>query len=75
MTACFEDGAEDAFFSALVRSIVIPAATAGAHPARGLDGILNEIAHQRPRRPPGIEPRMVPSVQPKGPHRGFSAGG
>ncbi len=67
MTACFEDGSEEPFFQALLRSTIIPSVQKGAVSSKDdeLSRLIDEV-HRGPLRfGEFIEYRMVPSVAPK----------
>jgi hypothetical protein len=66
MTGCLDDG-EDRVFAQIMRRFVKPAVEGGRHPelqAR-LRQLLDEVRGGPSRIRPGIEPRMVPSIDHK----------
>jgi CubicO group peptidase (beta-lactamase class C family) len=83
MTACFEDGNEQALFEEIVKKVLIPAVEQGsaapapaprdAREARELDALLEHVHRGPPRLGDWIEHRMVPSAAPIGRRRPFDA--
>ncbi|HZS35849.1 MAG TPA: serine hydrolase [Polyangia bacterium] len=67
MTGCIEDGAEDRVFATVMRRFVVPALGGGAHPElqSRLAQLIEEVRTGTSRIRPGVEPRMVPSIDHK----------
>lgn len=78
MTACIEDGTEQALFEEIVKKVIVPSVEqGGAAPpsasqgASELDALLEHVHRGPPRLGDWIEHRMVPSAAPIGRRRPF----
>jgi CubicO group peptidase (beta-lactamase class C family) len=68
MTAYVEDGTEHALAARIVEDYIVPAVAHGASPGdpAALARVLDDLHRQPMRGPAHPEPRMIPSIEPKG---------
>ena len=64
MTAIIEDQDEEAVFAQIIHDYVIPSAAGSSFPDPSLAALLEQVRQGPLRAKPGVEARMIPSVEP-----------